>query len=251
MSDLKKIINEDVTIPTELTQQYLNVKKQISDKMSQKDALMKQVTQKETEINILNKNLIAIEAKAAQMQGKDAQVKSGEVAKAENKTADSKSETTSPTSESYNIMGLLKELNEMDQSWIFEDEEIKELEPEVIDKDDEEQKEELEGESDYVFAIRLEDIDEDEEIIAKIYRNEEDSFWRIRVVQGSEEPLETMQFDPDMEIEDIIEKISEIPGYNDVEELPMDEYKELLDDKKENDKKYSYKELNFSDDVEV
>lgn len=236
MSDLKKIVNEDVTIPTELTQQYLNIKKQISDKMSQKDTLMKQVNQKETEINILNKNLIAIEAKAAQMQGKDAQVKGGEAAKAENKSSSSKPEEATTTTESLNIVGLLKELNEMDQSWIFEDEDTEELKPDVIDS---EELEDAEGdEPDYVFAIRLEDTDEDEEIIAKIYRNEEDTFWRIRVVQGSEEPLETMQFDPDMEIEDIIEKIGEIPGYNDVEELPMDEYKELLDDKKENDEKY-------------
>jgi hypothetical protein len=66
---IKRKINEDVTItdPT-LAQQYLAVKKQITDKMTKKDQLMRSVNQIDSEINILNKNLLAIETKAASSQ---------------------------------------------------------------------------------------------------------------------------------------------------------------------------------------
>ena len=45
-----------------------------------------------------------------------------------------------------------------------------------------------------------------------------------------------MQFDPSMDMVSIIERIGEI--YEEVEEVDMDEYEELLDDKEENDEKY-------------
>ena len=45
-----------------------------------------------------------------------------------------------------------------------------------------------------------------------------------------------MQFDPDMEFVDIIEKLGEI--YEEVEEISMDEYQDLLDDKEEIDSQY-------------
>jgi hypothetical protein len=244
---IKELLNEDVIIPSEFSQQYLLVKKQIADKQAQKDLLMKQVNQKDNEINILTKNLIAIESKAAQLQGKEAQVKSGETAKAENKAP----EAEAGTNESVQISDLLAELNEMDQDWLLEwgpeefEEEGEGETGEVADvldyKDieDEQQTTDEDLNSDYIFAIRINDLGE-EEIIAKIYRNEEDTFWKIRVVQGSEDPLEAMQFDPDMEFLDIIEKIGEI--YDDVEEISMEEYKGLLDDKAENDSKYDWEE---------
>lgn len=243
---MSEFLKEDVVIPAVLSQQYLVVKKQISDKQSQKDQLMKQVNQKDNEINILNKNLIAIEVKAAQMQGKEAQVKTGETTQPEGqKTAET---STTPANESFKISDLLEELNEMDQDWIFEDdlnemgaeefeEEGGELPGEITDED-EATDEDLN--SDYIFALRINDEDEPEEIIAKVYRNEGDAFWKIRVVQGDEQPLETLQFDPDMEFLDIIEKLGEI--YDDVEEIPMDEYKELLDDKAEIDAEYDWEE---------
>jgi hypothetical protein len=239
-------LNEDVVIPASLSNQYLAVKKQIADKQTQKDLLMKQMNQKDNEINILTKNLIAIETKAAQLQGKDAQVQSGETTKPENK--EPVSAGTSTTVESEKISDLFNELNEMDRNWLlkmneeFEDSADEEDFLDYRDIEDEQQATDEDLNPDYVFAIRI-NADEEDEIIAKVYRNKEDSFWKIRVVQGDEEPLETMQFDPDMEFVDVIEKIGEI--YDDVEEISMEEYKDLLDDKAENDSKYDWEEGKF------
>ncbi len=252
--EISEGLNEDVVIPASLSNQYLVVKKQIADKQTQKDLLMRQMNQKDNEINILNKNLIAIETKAAQLQGKDAVVKTGETAKAENKEPAAGSAGTSTTTESVKMSDLFNELNEMDQNWLpemgveeFEEEgEGKKREVtdvlDYADIEDEQQATDEDLNSDYVFAVRI-NADEDDEIIAKVYRNEEDAFWKIRVVQGDEEPLETMQFDPDMEFVDIIEKIGEI--YDDVEEISMEEYKGLLDDKAENDSKYNWEEEDY------
>jgi hypothetical protein len=61
----RALLNEDVTItdPT-LAQQYLAVKKQMADKKMKRDQSMKTVNQIDNEINILEKNLIAIETKS-------------------------------------------------------------------------------------------------------------------------------------------------------------------------------------------
>ena len=68
-----------------------------------------------------------------------------------------------------------------------------------------EEGEALEG--DYVFTLKI-DVEEDpEDIIAKFYKNEDDDFWKVRVVQGDEQPLEDMQFDPELDMVEIIEKI--------------------------------------------
>lgn len=242
--EISEGLNEDVTIPANLTQQYLVVKKQIADKQTQKDQLMKQVNQKDNEINILTKNLIAIEAKAAQEQGKEAAIKTGETAQPENKT---EATSTSSNESLVSISDLMTEINEM-EGWLAEmgaeefEEEGGEIAGEVLDVEEFENDEEGPAEQDKedVFAIRISDPDEDEEIIAKVYKNEDNDFWKIRVVQGSEDPLETMQFDPDMEFVDIIEKLGEI--YDEVEEVSMDEYQDLLDDKEEIDAQYFSKE---------
>ncbi|HPI82303.1 MAG TPA: hypothetical protein PK122_03660 [Candidatus Paceibacterota bacterium] len=243
--EISEGLNEDVTIPASLTQQYLTVKKQMADKQTQRDQLMKQVNQKDNEINILSKNLIAIEAKAAQEQGKEAAVKSGETAQPENKSeATASNESLIPGLEVVTISDLLGEINEM-EGWLAEmgaeefEEEGGEIPGEVLDVEEFEDDDEegpAEQDKEDVFAIRISDPDEDEEIIAKVYKNEDNDFWKIRVVQGSEDPLETMQFDPDMEFVDIIEKLGEI--YDEVEEISMDEYQNLLDDKEEIDSQY-------------
>jgi hypothetical protein len=64
-------INEDITItdPT-LAQQYLAVKKQMVDKKTKRDQLTRNVNQIDSELNILEKNLIAIETRSAQQNGK-------------------------------------------------------------------------------------------------------------------------------------------------------------------------------------
>jgi hypothetical protein len=243
-----KKLNEDVDIPASLSIQYMTVKKQIADKNNQKNLLMKQVAQRDTELGILTKNLIALETKAAQLQGK-------EVTQQQNK-AETKSTATeatageAKTNESFNII-----LDELDKNLDFDfnefslDEEtnlddidilITEEEewPVENDESDEEAIEELS--SDYVFALRINDPSEESEIICKVYRNRDDDFWKIRVVKGTEEPLETMQFDPEMDMVSIIERIGEI--YEEVEEVDMDEYEELLDDKEKNDEKYFNRE---------
>jgi hypothetical protein len=251
--EISEGLNEDVVIPASLSQQYLVVKKQMADKQSQKDILQRQINQKETEINILMKNLIAIEQKAAQLQGQEATVKTAQTTTAETQgTEATKKAAATPTTNESKISDLFAELNEMDQDWLLEwgaEEFEEEGEGEtgevadVLDYEDIEDEQKATDEdlnSDYVFAIRINDPNEDEEIIAKIYRNEDDAFWKIRVVQGSEEPLEAMQFDPDMEFLDIIEKIGEI--YDEVEEISMEEYKGLLDDKQEKDAEFYPKE---------
>jgi len=137
----------------------------------------------------------------------------------------------------------------MDQDWLVEmgaeefEEEGEGESGEVADVLEPVESEEANDEdlnSDYIFAIKVKDEDEDEDIIAKVYRNEDDAFWKIRVVQGSEDPLEAMQFDPDMEFIDIMERIGEL--YDEVEEIPMEKYKELLDNKAEIDAEYDWEE---------
>lgn len=60
------LLNEQIAITDPgLAKQYLTVQKQILDKKTQKDQAMKTVNQIDNEINILEKNLLAIEANAA------------------------------------------------------------------------------------------------------------------------------------------------------------------------------------------
>jgi len=67
---LKRKLNEDITISDpNLAKQYLAVKKQILDKERRKDDTMKTVNQINNEINILEKNLLAIQTQAAQREG--------------------------------------------------------------------------------------------------------------------------------------------------------------------------------------
>lgn len=67
-------VGDNITDPA-LAQQYFNVKKQMNDKRTKRDQVLKQANQIDNEINILEKNLIAIEAKAASTQQKTAQQK--------------------------------------------------------------------------------------------------------------------------------------------------------------------------------
>lgn len=88
----KKKVNEDVNITdSTLAQQYLMVKKQIADKKTKRDQLMRQVNQLDSEMNILEKNLIAIETKAATKQG-ELQVKQEKPQKTEKPTEENEEE---------------------------------------------------------------------------------------------------------------------------------------------------------------
>ena len=238
--EIKEELNEDVDIPADLSNQYLSVKKQIIDKQTQKDQLMKQVNQKDAEINILNKNLVAIETKAAQMTGQQEEAQAAE------------------GTETVEVEGKVKESVDLDEWWkenvteALDPDEIAELEdPEapVVDVAAGPVPDEIEGEEgvgeptpgealegDYVFTLEIEDENAEENIIAKIYKDEDDDYWKARVVQGDEEPLESMQWDPELDKVGVIEKVSEIPGFVEVEEIQTDEYEEMLDDKETLDK---------------
>lgn len=236
------VINEEVMIPPELANQYLTVKKQMADKQSKKDNLMKAVNQTDNEMNILNKNLIAIETKAAQMTGQEEQ----QVAKNKQEAAENaqKQAEVSMTSESldlderwknYILEGDTQDLDDfMNNTGDWEvDAEIDvdpDVETELLDEPlKPEEGESLEG--DYVFTLKVKSDLDEEDIIAKFYKNEDDEYWRVRVVQGEEKPLEDMKFDPDLESLDIMEKVAEIPGYSEVEEMETQEYQDLIDDK--------------------
>jgi len=323
MFDFEKIptleeftINEDVDIPAQLSQRYVAVKKQLADKETQKNVLLRQINQRDQEINILQKNLNGIEQQAAQLQGKAAEVKpaipaAGEAKPAANTTTSTT--TTTPTKESKkedSIEAILLEWEELDERLFGkkldplnddlnlypedsddfglgdvkyatdqdrlspedlpteQDQEEFELNPEesedfglgdprygtdqdrfnesvdsddidIVEVDDQDDKKGGEVEEispDYLFALSLNRPGDNEKIIAKVYRNKGDEFWKIRVVQGEEQPLEGMQFDPDMQMVDIIERLAEI--YDEVEEVDVEDYEEMIDDKEENDAKY-------------
>jgi len=91
----RKKLNEDVSItdPT-LAQQYLMIRKQITDKRTKRDQIMRSANQIDAEINILEKNLIAIETKAVQQQG-ELQVKKQATEKKEPEEGEEKEEETS------------------------------------------------------------------------------------------------------------------------------------------------------------
>jgi hypothetical protein len=240
---VREYLFEDVNIPPELAQQYLSVKKQIVDKQSKKANLMKSVNQIENEMNILNKNIIAIESKAAELTGQEEENKiknQKEVAQQQANVAQQQAqqaEVAAPTTESIDIDDWWRknvseelEAEPLDLELMADEDEDFDIDDEVelIDEPLEpEEGESLEG--DYVFTLKVDDEDEEEPIIAKFYKNEDDDFWRVRVVQGSEDPLEKMQFDPDMEMLDIIEELATL--YDDVEEIDTQEYQDLLDDK--------------------
>lgn len=236
---VKLRLNEEVTIPPELASQYLSVKKQMLDKQTKKDRLMKSVNQVDNEMNILSKNLIAIETKAAQMSGQEEQQQE-KVKQQQMDAAKQNAEAVAnaPVTEDINIdawwrtnvtEGDTQDLDDYmnhEGDWAEEEED-----PEIITEPDEaEDSESLEG--DYVFTLKVEVAEEEgEDIIAKFFKNEDDDFWRVRVVQGDEQPLEDMQFDPELDMVEIIEKIAEIPGYSEIEEMETQEYEDLLDDK--------------------
>jgi len=231
-------LNEEVTIPPELANQYLTVKKQVLDKQTKKDRLMKSVNQVDNEINILSKNLIAIETKAAEMSGqKEQSQEQAQQQAAKSAQQNVEAIANAPTVESFSIddwwrthvtEGDTQDLDDfMNHTGDWSDDEDSEI---ITEPDEAEDNESLEG--DYVFTIRVEVSEEDgEDIIAKFYKNEDDDFWRVRVVQGDEQPLEDMQFDPELDMVEIIEKIAEIPGYSEIEEMETQEYEDLLDDK--------------------
>lgn len=267
--DWKRLsLNEDVTIPASLSAQYLGLKKNISDKQMRIDTLRKEISNKEGEIskismdiNNINKQLIAIETKAAQLQGKEITTKeTTQEAPAEAK------ESLESAWEKYINEDIVTDLKRFPQIDIFapiakEIEEPEEeaidfgaeadyirdydddyQEPEYIESEEGEDDGEIEGEEalegDFIFTLEIEEEDSDESIIAKIYREGDDSNWKVRIVQGNEEPLESMQFDSALQKDEVISKISEIPGFVEIKEIPTDEYEDMVDDKKEEDEIY-------------
>lgn len=325
---IKSRINEDVAItdPT-LAQQYLAVKKQMADKEAKKGQMMKQVNQIDSELGILQKNLIAIETKSATATAKTTTQKPAEnvqqpiqtnqptqgqalesftkfnntnesvysdmISNIEDEiskltdikdfinkydTDDDQSEELpleistdfEPSKEDSNV-GFFE--TPIDITSSHEDKNFDNISDEIVDTkssftpsndqkivdetlkaEDKDyyvpnlvEQEDIETElemmnyededeptDEYVFHVRIDDIEE--EIIAKIYRDSDDEDWTVRVVKGSEEPLQSMQFDNTLDKLDIIGYIAEI--YDEIEIIDHKEYEYLLDDKEKIDTEY-------------
>lgn len=245
---IKESINEDVVIPPDLSNQYLAVKKQVVDKQTKKDNLMKGVNQLDNEINILTKNLLAIEQKAALAQGQNKPEENTNQQQNNNQNNQQQNNQQNPQSganiaesfeESFQKRydKFMSEGLDPDEIRDIEDEENLESIEDFPEDDYEENLEDSEdGESlegDYAFSLIISDEKLDEDIIAKFYKNSDDDFWKVRVVQGDEDPLENMQFEPEMDMVQIMEKLATL--YDDVEEISVEEYEDLLDDKEESD----------------
>jgi len=243
-------LNEDVDIPPELSDQYLSVKEQIIDKQQkivdaeeEMQTASAKVSQLKGEIAIYQKNLIAIENKAKsinqEMESTNDEDKQGfektaeEIQKSAQSVIDAVNTSgNSPSNESINIddwwrKNVTESINEEDMDGPYETDEVEDAVEAEETEDALEVEDALEG--DYVFTLRILDEDEEEDIIAKFYKDEDDDFWKARVVQGSEEPIESMQFDPDLDKIDIMEHLATM--FDEVEEMDTDEYKGLLDDK--------------------
>lgn len=241
-------LNEDVNIPPELSDQYLSVKKQIEDKMKKIaeeelkfSDISKKISQLKSEISIYQKNLIAIENKAKAIN-KEADDLNSEQSDDMQKSADEIQKAAEEVIKTIETSGNPPSTNEsidLDEWWKENvTESIQEENPDIeLAADDVEDaveaEEAIEAEDslagDYVFSVTVIDEDEEEDIIAKFYKDEDEDFWKARVVQGSEEPIESMQFDPDMNKVDIIEHLATI--FDEVVEKDVDEYEEELDDK--------------------
>jgi len=92
-----------------------------------------------------------------------------------------------------------------------------------------------EPKDEYVFHVKI-NADTDSEIIAKVYKENEDDDWEIRVVKGDEEPIESMKFDGRLNKLELIGYLADI--YEEVEIMDPKEYEYLLDDKEKVDNEY-------------
>ena len=116
---------------------------------------------------------------------------------------------------------------------MMEDGEL-ETEIEMMNYEDDDQERD-----EYVFHVKIDETT-DHEIIAKIFRDDEEDFWTVRVVKGDEEPLQSMEFDPRLDKLEIIAKLADI--YDEIEIIHAKEYEFLLDDKEKVDSEY-YEDL--------
>lgn len=239
-------LNEDVDIPPELSDDYLSVRKQIEDKMKaiateelKFAEISKKISKLKSEISIYQKNLIAIENKAKAIN-KESEEMGQENTEEMQKSAEDIQKAAQEVINTIETSGSAPASNEsvdLDKWWAENVSEAVEEEIDVVGDEDVEDAVEAEDaieaedslEGDYVFSVTVLDEDEEEDIIAKFYKDEDDDYWKARVVQGSEEPIESMQFDPDMNKVDIIEHLATI--FDEVIEKDVDEYEEGLDDK--------------------
>ncbi len=97
-----------------------------------------------------------------------------------------------------------------------------------------------EPKDEYVFHVKV-DPETDEEIIAKVYKDNPDKNWRVRVVKGDEEPLQSTEFDFRLNKLDIIGYLADI--YSEVEIIDPKEYEYLLNDKEDVDDEYYESEV--------
>ena len=99
-----------------------------------------------------------------------------------------------------------------------------EVEDDQVERDDVDDDDEWEDEN-LVFYLKLDD--KGVPVIAKLYREDEESDWIIDVVQGSNEILDNMAFYQDYDKVQIINYLSEI--FDDVEELTEKGYNDIVE----------------------
>jgi len=264
--NLKGKLNEGINVSQQYLNTYLMLKKQKIDKQTKVDQFMKQVNQLQNDINQIDSKLVQIEAKSAQEQGKQQQQQAKQQQQqqtpspqpeqsqvASNNTATVESLYNEPIDQLWEKY-INDELNEDSEINFFGDESIVDFGDDDADwdddytDDDDDEIEDIENKDDLdtnidddVFALKITD-DKNKDVIVKFYKDEDKDYWKARVVDGDSEPLESMRFEPGMDKLDIIQKIKDIPGYNDIEEVDMDDYEDLIDDKEEIDKKYHNEE---------
>jgi len=113
---------------------------------------------------------------------------------------------------------------------LFEDDEEMEAQLDLMNYEDED-----EPTDEYCFHVKI-NPEEDTEIIAKFYKDNEDDNWTVRVVRGDEEPLQSMEFDNRLDKLEIIGYLADM--YDEIEIIDPKEYEYLLDDKEKVDNEY-------------
>lgn len=238
----------DVQIAPQFMDAYLGIE-------NQKARLIKQMNMYQKQLNDFDQKILQIKQKSAQEMKKQ-QNQSQKQPQNQQVQQTQQVQQNQPTVESLyndNIDKLWEQsINEDSEINLFGDESVVDFSDDTADWDtdydveDEDNIDDLETDKDLddlgkggidedIFAVKLVD-DEDVELIVKFYKDGGSDYWKARVVDGPGEPLESMRFEPDMDKLDIIKKLNDIPGYDDIKEIDIDDYKDLINDKEDIDK---------------
>jgi len=240
INKVKEKLNEDVTIlDPQLAQQYSGIQKQIIDKQTLINNMNK-------EILTLQQNLAAIEQKAAQTQKPAAPTPPASSTATPSPAPTTASSAPAPKESVYSVITLdnyLKEalsdpsnidamdilnVDKDDNHDMKHDEESREHEEllsEPKDNYDEENKEiETDEYSPDVFYVKIED--DGDEFIAKIYKNESKGDWLGVIKIGENESFEKLAYEPTYDENDILEFLKD--NYDEAEIISKSEFNEYL-----------------------